>query len=38
MSNFVKTRPVGAESLYADEQTDGHAEANGRFSQFCEGE
>ena len=34
MSNLMKTRPVGAELFHADGQTD---EANGLFSQFCEG-
>jgi hypothetical protein len=32
----MKIRPVGAELLYADGQTDRHDEANSRFSQFCE--
>jgi len=31
-----KIRPVGAEMLHADGQTDGHDEANSRSSQFCE--
>jgi hypothetical protein len=35
----MKIRPVGAELLHADGQkggrTDGHDEANNRFSQFC---
>ena len=30
-------RPVGAELFHADGRTDGHDEANCRFSQFCEG-
>jgi len=30
-------RPVGAELLHASGRTNGHDEANGRFSQFCEG-
>jgi hypothetical protein len=34
--SFIKIRPVGAELFHADGQTDGHDEANGRFSQFCE--
>jgi hypothetical protein len=40
MSSFIKIRPVGAELLHADGQTDRrrdrHAEANRRFSQFCD--
>ena len=32
----MKIRPVGAELLHADRWTDGHDEANSRFSQFCE--
>ena len=32
----MKIRPVGAESIHADGQTDRHDEANSRFSQFCE--
>jgi hypothetical protein len=40
MSNIMKIRPVGAELLHVDERTDGrtdgHDEANSRFSQFCE--
>jgi hypothetical protein len=36
----MKVRPVGADLFHAegrmDERTDGHVEANGRFSQFCE--
>jgi hypothetical protein len=32
--NFMKIRPVGAEFFHAE--TDGHVEANSRFSQFCE--
>jgi hypothetical protein len=32
----MKVRPVGAKVLYADRRTDGHDEANSRFSQFCE--
>jgi hypothetical protein len=32
----MKIRPAGAELFYADGQTDGHDEANSRFSQFCE--
>jgi hypothetical protein len=35
-SSFIKIRPVGAELLREDVQTDGHDEANSRFSQFCE--
>ena len=32
----MKIRRVGAELFHADRQTDGHDEANSRFSQFCE--
>jgi len=32
----MKIRPVGAESMRADGQTDRHDEANSLFSQFCE--
>ena len=35
MLNFMKIRPVGAKLFHADEGTDGHIEANSRFSQFC---
>ena len=28
--------PVEVVLFYADERTDGHDEANSRFSQFCE--
>ena len=30
----MKIRPVGAELLHVDWRTDGHDEANSRFSQF----
>jgi len=35
----MKIRPVGAELLHVEVQadTDRRDEANGRFSQFCEG-
>jgi len=36
MPNFIKIRPVGAELLYVDGQTDRHDQANSRFSRFCE--
>ena len=36
-SNFNKIRLVGADLLYEAGKTDGHDEANSRFSQFCEG-
>ena len=36
ISNLMKIRPVGAELFYADRWTDGHDDANGRFSRFCE--
>jgi len=36
----MKIRPVGSELFHADERTDGwtdgHNEANSRFSLFCE--
>jgi hypothetical protein len=32
----MKIYPVGVEFLYADGQTEGQDEDNGRFSQFCE--
>jgi hypothetical protein len=35
-SNFMKIRAVGAELYHADGQTEGHDEANSRFSQICE--
>jgi len=31
MSNFVNSRPLGAELFYTDQQTVGHDEANSRF-------
>jgi hypothetical protein len=36
MQNFTKIRPLGAELFNAARRTDGHDEANCRFSQFCE--
>jgi hypothetical protein len=36
MSNFMNIRPVGAELFNADGRTDGHEEANSRYSQICE--
>jgi len=36
MSNLMNLRPMGAELCHADRQTDRYAEANCRFSQFCE--
>jgi len=30
----MKIRPVGAELFHADKKTDGHGEANSRFSHF----
>jgi hypothetical protein len=36
ISNFKKIRPMGAELLLVDEQTDRYDEANSPFSQFCE--
>jgi len=35
ISNFTKIRPVGAELFHTGGRTDGHDEANSRFSQFC---
>ena len=32
----MKIRPVGAELLQEDRRTDGHNEANSRYSQFFE--
>jgi len=32
----VKIRPLGAEFFNAARRTDGHDEANSRFSHFCE--
>jgi hypothetical protein len=34
--NFMKIRPVAAELFHADGRTDGHDEADSRFSQFRE--
>ena len=34
VSNFIKIYPVGAELFHENRQTDGHDEANNRFSQF----
>jgi hypothetical protein len=36
ISNFMKIRPEGAELSHADGRTDGHGEANSRFSKFCD--
>ena len=36
ISSFIKIRPEGVELFHADERTDGHEEANSRFSQFGE--
>jgi len=36
ISNFMKIRPVGADSFYADGRTDRHNERDSRFSQLCE--
>ena len=35
ISNFMKTRPMGAEVFRADRRTGGR-EVDSRFSQFCE--
>jgi len=32
----MKIHPVRAELFHADGRTDGHDEANSRFSQICE--
>ena len=41
IKNFMKIRPVGADMLHADKQTDRktdkHDEANSHCWQFCEG-
>ena len=34
--NLMNIRPMGAELFHAERRTDGHEEANSRFSQFCE--
>jgi hypothetical protein len=34
--NFIKISPAEDEFFHADGRTDGHGEANIRFSQFCE--
>jgi len=34
--NFMKIRPMEAELLHADKETDRHDETKGRFSQFCQ--
>ena len=36
MQNFTKILPLAAELFNAARRTDGHDEANSRFSQFCE--
>jgi hypothetical protein len=36
ISNFMKIRSVGVELFNRGGRTDGHDEANGRFSQLCE--
>jgi hypothetical protein len=33
ISNLMTNRPVGAELFHVDRRTDGHDEANSRFSQ-----
>jgi len=35
ISNFMTIRPVGAELLHEYKRTDGHDEANIRFSKLC---
>jgi hypothetical protein len=35
-TNFMEIPPVRAELFHADRRTDGHDEANSRFSQLCE--
>ena len=34
-SNFMEIRPVGVELFHAEQRTDRHDEANGRFSNFA---
>jgi hypothetical protein len=36
LPDFMKIRVVGAEFYRVGGRTDGHDEANSRFSQFCE--
>jgi hypothetical protein len=36
MSKFMKIRLVGANLFHSDGRTDGHDEANSRFSEFYE--
>jgi hypothetical protein len=36
ISKFMKIRQVGAEMFHAEGWTEGHDEANSRFSQVCE--
>ena len=36
MSDLIKIRPVGAVFFHTDGRTEGHDEANSRFSQFDE--
>jgi len=36
ISKFMKIRPMEAELFHTDGRTDGHDEANSRFSQFCD--
>ena len=36
ISNFMKTRPLGAELVHVDWRADKYDEANSRFLQFCE--
>jgi hypothetical protein len=37
ISNLMKIRPVRAELFHLDGRTDGHDEANIRFSLYCKG-
>jgi hypothetical protein len=37
LSNFMKILPVVAELFHAGGPTEGHDDAERRFSQFCEG-
>ena len=36
ISKLMKIRPKEAELFHTDRRTDGHDEANSRFSQFCD--
>jgi len=36
ISNFMKSRPEGADLFHAHRRSDRHDEADSRFSKFCE--